>query len=109
MERKVYKIVEKKGQVFGLPLLDLALSVLYFVTFTIGIVIVGMFTKVSGKFFLADIVSTILLILFLKYLNKKKHPSFLLSFISFTYLQVKQLNFKEPLNAKTKKTKFDRI
>lgn len=109
MERKVFKIVEKKGQVFGLPLLDLGITFLYFIVFTMGIVVVGFFVPVSGKYFLADLASTILLIIVLKYLNKKKHPSFLLSFISFKYLQLKQLNFKEPLNAKSKKKKFDRI
>lgn len=107
MERKVYKIVEKKGQVFGLPFIDLGLIVLYFVGFIIAIIVLKMFkVNVPKGMLIFNMISTIFLVSFLKYLNKKKHPSFLISFISFKFLQPKHLTLKEPKDGKTKQTRF---
>lgn len=93
MDIRVYKTVEKKSTVFGLPMYDLIVLIFY----VISTIFLGTISKVIGFkagrwYYLGVIITTTLLYFFLRRINKKNLPNYLFSLISRTFFQYTKIN-----------------
>ncbi|PYF68442.1 hypothetical protein B0O44_11226 [Pedobacter nutrimenti] len=79
---------------------------MFFVAVFIILAMAGMFFRVNPKLHVLNILVTILLIILIKIVNRKKHPSFLLSYTSYKLLQPRKIILKEPEDVKSKKSKL---
>lgn len=88
---KTFKTIEKKSQILGMPLADLMfVSTLLIVLIVLG-GIAGAFMEVSKYYYLISLLIVVILFLILKTVNQKKHPSFLLSWLSYHFFQAKKI------------------
>lgn len=88
---KVYKSIEKKSQILGLGFTEIGLIILLFACLFIIGNLIGMFTQISGWYYLCSLVLVLLLVLILRFNNRKKHPSYLMSLLSFYFFQPKRV------------------
>jgi hypothetical protein len=89
---KTYKSIERKSIILGMPVEDIMLLL----SLLLGLVmlggIMGASIKVSKLYYLISLLSVIALQFGLKYFNQKKHPTFIRSFISYYFLQVRRIS-----------------
>ena len=91
---KTFRSIEKQAQLLGLPMTDLfALLFVMSLAIVIGIVL-NLMIPMSKYYFWGVIVSSSLGYLLLKRLNRKKHPSRLFSYLSYRFLQPRQVVVK---------------
>ena len=92
---KVYKTIEKKSQVLGLGFSEIGLIVLLFAMLFILGNTLAMFIYVSGWYYLISLGLVLASVLILRFNNKKKHPSYLMSLISFYFFQPKRIHLSK--------------
>ena len=88
---KTFRTIEKQAQLLGLPMTDLfALLFVMSLAIIVGIVL-NFMVPMSKYYFWGVILSAGLAYLLLKRLNKQKHPSRLFSYLSYRFLQPRQI------------------
>ena len=91
---KTFRTIEKQAQLLGLPMTDLfALSFVMSLAIVIGIVL-NFMVPMSKYYFWGVIFSAGVAYLLLKRLNRKKHPSRMFSYLSYRFLQPRQVIVK---------------
>lgn len=100
---RTYKSIERKTNVLGIPIQEFGmLACLLVILILIG-GIVGFFIDVSGKFFLFSLALVLSLYGVLRHAAQKKHPGFLLSWLSYHCFQPKTIYRYGKHPQKTKK------
>ena len=88
---KVCKAIEKKSQVLGLGFNEIGLVILLFaILFILGNTL-AMFTYVSGWYYLGSLALVVISVMILRFNNRKKRPTYLMSLISFHFFQPKRI------------------
>ncbi len=88
---KTFKAIEKKAQLLGLPMQDMfALLFGLSLAMVLGIVL-NFFVPVTKYYFMLVLLSTVGAFFSLKRINKSKHPSFLFSYLSYRFWQVRSV------------------
>ena len=88
---KTFRSIEKQAQLLGLPMTDLfALLFVMSLAIVIGIVL-NFMIPMSKYYFWGVILSAVLAYLLLKRLNRQQHPSRLFSYLSYRFLQPRQV------------------
>ena len=109
MEIQVYKTVEKKSTVFGLPMYDLILLIFYVLAaIFVGTLSKGIGFKAGRWYYGSVIITTAALYFFLRRVNKKNLPNYISSIISkifFQYSKINSANVCLPLTEEKKKEK----
>ena len=91
---KTFRSIEKQAQLLGLPMTDLfALLFVMSLAIVFGIVL-NFMISMSKYYFWGVILSAGLAYLMLKRLNRKKHPSRMFSYLSYRFLQPRQVVVK---------------
>ena len=88
---KIYKSLERRSYVLGLPLQELGLLICLFMLSVLGGSLAGIVMKVPLSFYLLSILFISGLYLLLRRAARQKHPSFLLSYISYHFFQAKHI------------------
>ena len=92
---KTFKTIERKAQLLGLPMQDL-FALLFGLSLAIVVgIILNFFVAVSKYYFLAVVVSVVGAFFLLKRINRRKHPSFLFSYLSYHLWQARKLEVWE--------------
>ncbi|UZS00060.1 hypothetical protein [Chondrinema litorale] len=86
-----FKLIEKKSQIFGVSFQDAFILILFFVTASILGAVVNLFFPIPKWYHLVNVTLLFVGYFVLKRINKKKHATFLMSFISFYLMQPKHL------------------
>ena len=102
---EIRKSLEQKTLVLGIEIRDLGVILSMFFGSMILISIIRMFIPISNWYNVAGIVAVGFYVWFVKYGLKHKHPSFIVSVVSFYLFQpkrivMKKLNFIETRNKK---------
>ena len=84
---RVYKSLERKSWILGLPLNQIGLLLCLFLVLTIAGSLAGILIKVSWLYYLLAFSSVLSLYLLLRKAANKQHPDYLLSFLSFRFDQ----------------------
>ena len=88
---KTFRSIEKQAQLLGLPMTDLfALLFVMSLAIVIGIVL-NFMVPMSKYYFWGVILSAGVGYLLLKRLNRNKHPSRIFSYLSYRFLQPRQV------------------
>ena len=88
---KTFRSIEKQAQLLGLPMTDLfVLSFVMSLAIVLGIVL-NFMVPMSKYYFWSVILFTGLGYLLLKRLNRHKHPSRIFSYLSYRFLQPRQV------------------
>ena len=91
---KTFRTIEKQAHLLGLPMTDLfALSFVMSLAIVLGIVL-NFMIPMSKYYFWGVILSAGAAYLLLKRLNRNKHPSRIFSFLSYRFLQPRQVAVK---------------
>ncbi len=95
---RVLKSIERKSQLLGLGFSEIGLIILLFaVLFIIGNLL-GVFIAIPGLYYLCSMGVVIICTILLRYNNKKKQPTYLLSLISFYCYQPKHITVQGKTN-----------
>ena len=93
---KTFRTIEKQAQLLGLPMTDLfALLFVMSLAIVIGIVL-NFMVPMSKYYFWGVILSAGVAYLLLKRLNRQKHPSRMFSYLSYRFLQPRQVTVGRP-------------
>lgn len=92
---EVRKSLEKKTLILGIEMRDLGIILTLFFGSMILIGIVRIFIPISNWYNIAGILAVGVYIWFVKYGLKHKHPSFIVSVISFHFFQPKRIWMKK--------------
>ena len=92
---KTYKSIERKSVVLGMPVNDLVLLLFLIIALVMLGAIMGAFIPVSKYYYLCSLLAVIVLQFILKYFNRRKHPTFISSFISYHFLQAHRISILE--------------
>lgn len=92
---EIRKSLEQKTLVLGIEIRDLGVILSLFFGSMILISIIRMFIPISNWYNVAGIVAVGFYIWFVKYGLKHKHPSFIVSFVSFYLFQPKRIVMKK--------------
>ena len=88
---KTFRTIEKQAQLLGLPMTDLfALSFIMSLAIVFGIVL-NFMIPMSKYYFWGVILSAGVAYLLLKRMNRNKHPSRIFSYLSYRFLQPRQV------------------
>ena len=88
---KTYKVIEKSSTIQGIPSTDFGLYLVAMFSLVFLGSLLGVFINISGWYFLAVLIIGTLGFFILKMAYKRKHPSLLLSFISYYFMQPKKI------------------
>ncbi|EMR00617.1 hypothetical protein [Cesiribacter andamanensis] len=88
---RTYRSIERKSRILGMPAGDLLLLLSLLVLLVLLGGIMGTFLKVSKYYYFSSLLAVLMLQFFLRYLNRRKHPSFLASWISYRFLQARKI------------------
>ncbi|UOQ75241.1 hypothetical protein [Hymenobacter cellulosilyticus] len=86
-----YKSIERPAQVLGMNIQDLGIMVGLFIGSVLLLGFLGMAVKIPRLVYLLVILAELGLILGLRYLSKRQAPGFLMSWLSFTFIQPRRL------------------
>lgn len=90
---KVNKNIEKPSNIIGLPMLEFVFLAGYFFSLIFVYNILGTFNVHPNYWYLVFVIlSTWGIYLLLKWASKNKYPGFLVSYLSFKFLQSKNLD-----------------
>lgn len=88
---KTYKSIERKSIILGMPAGDLMLLLCLLLVLVLLGGIMGTFTQVSKYYYLCALLSVIALQFVLQYLNRRGHPTYVASLISYYFLQARRI------------------
>jgi hypothetical protein len=88
---RTYKSIEKKSAILGMPITDLALLLFMLVGLVMLGSVVSIFIKVSKYYYLSILLLIIATCLFLKMMNRRAHPAFIVCAISYYFKQAKKI------------------
>ena len=92
---RVYKSLERRSYVLGLPLTEIGLLLCLFLVGMIGGSLAGMVMKLSWLYYVSVFVLTSGLFFLLRHGAKQNRPSFLLSVISYYVYQPTEICYDE--------------
>jgi len=84
---RVYKALERKSYVLGIPMMECGVLVCLLLSLMILGAIAGIFIPLSGWFYLISLALILILYIILRRAAKQNHPSFLLSWVSYHFFQ----------------------
>lgn len=88
---RTYPAIERKSIILGMPAGDLMLLLCLLVVLVLLGGIMGTFLQVSKYYYIGSLLSVIVLQFVLRYLHRRRHPSFLASWISYYFLQAHRI------------------
>lgn len=88
---KTYKSIERNSIILGMPVRDLMLLLCLLLVLVLLGGIMGTFMPVSKYYYLGALLLIVILQCILKYLNRRKHPTFVASRISYHFLQARRI------------------
>ncbi|WP_224995064.1 hypothetical protein [Cesiribacter sp. SM1] len=88
---RTYPAIERKSIILGMPAGDLMLLLCVLVVLVLLGGIMGTFFQVSKYYYFGSLLSVIVLQFVLRYLHRRRHPSFLASWISYYFLQARRI------------------
>jgi hypothetical protein len=88
---KTYKSIERNSIILGMPVRDLMLLLCLLLLLVLLGGIMGTFMPVSKYYYLGSLLLVTFLQFVLKYLNRRKHPTFVASRISYYFLQARRI------------------
>lgn len=89
---RTYKSIERKSVILGMPVGDLLLLLSLLVALVLLGGVLGTFIRVSKYYYFGSLLFLIVLQFILRYLNRRKHPTYLASWISYHFLQPRRIN-----------------
>ena len=92
---KTFKTIERKAQLLGLPMQDLFALLFGLSLAIVAGIILNFVVAVSKYYFLAVLASVVGAFFLLKRINRRKHPSFLFSYLSYHLWQPRKLEVWE--------------
>jgi threonine/homoserine/homoserine lactone efflux protein len=92
---KTYKSIERKSLILGMPIGDLMLLLALLIALVLLGSIGSIFFPVSKFYYLSTVGMVLLLYLAMKFINRRKHPNFLVAALSF---HVRQPGVIQPFN-----------
>ena len=92
---EVRKALEKKTLILGIEINDLGMILALFFGSMIFIGIIRMFIPISNWYNVAGIIAVGVYIWFVKYGQKHKHPSYIVSMLSYHFFQPKRVWMKK--------------
>ncbi|MEM6342966.1 MAG: hypothetical protein AAF927_03765 [Bacteroidota bacterium] len=93
---RVYKSLERKSWVLGLPLNQIGLLLCLFLVLTVGGSLLSVLLALPWWYYLASLALVLSLYLLLRKAAKRQHPDFLLSFLSYRYFQPDEIDYVLP-------------
>ena len=101
---RVYKSIERKTKILGIPMQECGLLACLLVVLIMLGGIAGFFVNVSGSFFLFSLTLVLSIYVVLRHAAQKKHPGFLLSWLSYHCFQPKIIRRYDQHTQKRKKS-----
>ncbi|KAA5539645.1 hypothetical protein [Adhaeribacter rhizoryzae] len=86
-----YKSIEKPAQVLGMNIMDLGLVVGLFIGSILLLGFLNMLIHIPRLVYLVVFLLEISLVLFLRFLTKTRPPGFLISWLSFKFVQPRRI------------------
>lgn len=84
--------------ILGMPVSDLVLLLFLLIGLVMLGGVLGAFFKVSKYYYLFSLLAIVVLHFLLKYLNRKKHPTFIKSAISYLWMQPGKIEITRPVS-----------
>jgi hypothetical protein len=91
---RVYKSLERKSWVLGLPMTQIGLLICLFLVLTVLGSLIAIVVAVSGWYYLGTTFLTLALYLLLRRAARKQHPDYLLSFLSYRFYQPQRIDYE---------------